>query len=394
MTKITKLEQNRLAELEEAFNLFNQTSMQLTFAYEALQNQVEDLKQQLKITNLEKQKVDERLEKLLNILPAGVIVLNLDSIIVDMNPVAEDILGKDAKFRSWKDVVSSAFLTNTDAGTYFTHDQKAYQISKAPLLFATTKDNSSAYGEILIIQDITDARNLQQHIDRHQRLNSLGEMTASLAHQIRTPLASALLYVSQLDFDTLDKAKRTKFVNKSVNSLRHLENLVKDMLQYAKGGKSFNKPIIVGDLIKLLLQSVESRITDSASCIKILPYDTNLVIIGDIDALLTSLQNLIINAIDIVVVKANITVEIIIINTEPKKIDFNITDKGPGLSAEIIPKIYEPFYTKRAQGTGLGLAVVRAVAEAHDGDTWVTSIEGEGATFTLRLPLYEPKEVK
>lgn len=394
MNKSNITEQNKLAELEAAFELFNQTSTQLTHAYESLQLQVEDLQQKLDLSHLEKQKVDERLKQLLNLLPAGVIVLNLDDIVVEMNPVAISILGANAKFKSWNKLVSDVFLTGNDAGTYFTSAQKAYQLSEAPLTLTEGGDCSSMEGKILIIQDVTDARKLQQHIDRHQRLNSLGDMTASLAHQIRTPLASALLYISQLDSEELDDDKRTKFVSKSVNSLRHLENLVKDMLQYAKGGKSFSKPVLIVDLIRLLLQQIEPRVISSNSTFYIISYDLSLEVFGDVDALLTALQNLIMNAIDVVHAQADITLEIVLVNSEPKKIDFKITDKGPGLSDELIAKIYEPFFTSRAQGTGLGLAVVKAVAEAHDGETWAESEAVKGTVFTLRLPAYNTKDEK
>ncbi len=387
-------EQNKLSELEAAFELFNQTSTQLTHAYESLQLQVEDLQQKLDQSHLEKQKVDERLKQLLNLLPAGVIVLNLENVVVEMNPVAASIFGANAKFKSWNELVSEVFLTGNDAGTYFTSAQKAYQLSEAPLTFTEDGDSSSLEGRILIIQDVTDARKLQQHIDRHQRLNSLGDMTASLAHQIRTPLASALLYISQVDSEDLDDEKRTKFVSKSVNSLRHLESLVKDMLQYAKGGKSFSKPILIVDLVRLLLQQVEPRVASSHSTFEIVPYDLSLEIFGDIDALLTALQNLIMNAIDVVHTHADIALEIVPVDLEPNKIDFKIMDKGPGLSEDLMAKIYEPFFTSRAQGTGLGLAVVKAVAEAHDGETWVESDTVKGTIFTLRLPAYNTKDLK
>ena len=382
-----ELEEKRLVELEEAFELFNQTSTQLTHAYESLQGQVEDLQKKLDKSNLEKKKVDERLEQLLSLMPVSVVILNLDSIIVEMNDEAEKILGKDAKHRTWEEVVSNVFLTKNEADTYLTHDQIAYQLSKAPLLLTRGAEQSFHEGEILIIQDVTAARNLQQHVDRHQRLNSLGEMTASLAHQIRTPLASALLYISQLDIDNLDKDKRAKFVKKSVDSLRHLESLVKDMLQYAKGGKSFSKKIVVNELIQKLLQAVKPRIKDSFSSIQIVPFDEKVNVVGDIDALLTALQNLVMNAIEVVHVHADIIIEVDVIDANPKVIDFKVIDRGPGLTEKLISKVYEPFYTSRAQGAGLGLAVVRAVAEAHDGETWVANIIGKGTVFTLRIPV-------
>lgn len=394
MATTSELEQKRLAELEEAFELFNQTSTQLTQAYESLQYQVEDLQAKLAESDREKQKVGERLEQLLNLLPAGVIVLDLEQRIIDLNPAAMEILGRDAIGRNWDVVVKNVFLTKDDAGTLLTHNRMAYQLSESQLTFSENdSDSTKPVGKILLIQDVTDARNLQQHMSRYQRLSSMGEMAASLAHQIRTPLASALLYVSQLGSSDLDEDKRLKFVDKSVKSLRHLENLIKDMLQYAKGGRVHDKKIQISQLVENVKHAVESRIEQSESEIYFEDVPDDLQIVGDADALLTALQNLVINAIDVVHKNAYITLSVKKITESHRDIiDIRVSDRGPGIDEALLNKIFEPFYTSRAQGTGLGLAVVRAVAEAHDGEAWVMSVPGKGATFGIRLPLIQTEE--
>ncbi|MGC9386241.1 MAG: sensor histidine kinase [Hydrogenovibrio sp.] len=385
------IEQKRLAELEAAFELFNQTSSQLTLAYESLQNQVEDLQAKLDESNREKHRVGERLEQLLNLLPAGVIVLDEYDAIIDMNPAAELILGADAMGRNWEVVVRNVFLMANDAGELMTHNQMVYQLSQSPLSLSK-EDGERLNGKILLIQDVTAARDLQQHISRHQRLSSMGEMAASLAHQIRTPLASALLYVSQLSSPQLAEDKRDKFVDKSLTSLRHLEALVKDMLQYAKGGKAKDQKVTISGLLEALKHSVEPKVNQSNSEIRFHEKSPGLVVLGDEDALLTALENLVGNAIDIVSQQAKIDVFVL---EEPQRnrVDIIVADHGPGLSEEMNEKIFEPFFTSRAQGTGLGLAVVRAVAEAHGGEAWVKSIKGQGARFGLRLPLLQNGEV-
>lgn len=374
---INEVEQERLRELEEAFKLFNQTSMQLTSSYEALQSQVENLQDQLAESDHEKKQMADHLGRLLNLMPAGVIVLNPDNKILEMNPSAEAILGVDAFGRDWNIVIMNAFYSTNDAGELVTHDNRVYQASETPL-----EDNQ---GKILLIQDVTAARQLREHISRHQRLHSMGEMAASLAHQIRTPLSSALLYVSQMNSEHLDHDKREHFVSKALNSLHHLESLVKDMLQYAKGGKGSDKPVRIEDLIANLEQSVESPISVSNSKIKFNAFMPGLVVTGDMDALVTALQNLIGNAIDVVGEQADI--EVTVNKFSNDRVDLVVSDKGPGIDAERLEKIFEPFYTSRAKGTGLGLAVVRAIAEAHNGEVWVKSIVGYGSQFGLRLPL-------
>ncbi|MDG6777629.1 ATP-binding protein [Thiomicrorhabdus sp. zzn3] len=381
---LNEVEKSRLAELEQAFELFNETSLQLTQAYESLQQQVADLQRQLAQSDREKRKVADRLGRLLKLLPAGVIVLNQNGQVIEVNASAEAILGQDVMGRSWDVVIKNAFLTTNDAGELITHDGKIFQLSETRL--------DETLGKILLIQDVTSARHLQDHINRHQRLHSMGEMAASLAHQIRTPLASALLYVSQMNSEQLDEAKRTKFVDKALHSLKHLEGLVKDMLQYAKGGKGSVHRIEIADLFERVKQAVETQVKVTDSELTFASNASGVAINGDLDGMATALQNLISNAIDVVGKDAKI--EVHLEKAADDQIDIIVSDQGPGIEADKLEKVFEPFYTSRAKGTGLGLAVVRAIAEAHNGQAWVKSIPGYGSKFGIRLPLAETKEIQ
>jgi len=381
---LNELEKNRLVELEQAFELFNETSLQLTQSYDSLQQQVSDLQMQLAKSDREKRRVADRLSRLLSLLPAGVITLNEHNDITEMNLSAESILGADAIGRNWDVVVMNVFLSVNDAGELLTHDERAYQLSE------TSLDQTS--GKILLIQDVTAARELQDHVNRHQRLHSMGEMAASLAHQIRTPLASALLYVSQMNSEHLDNINRERFVGKALNSLHHLEGLVKDMLQYAKGGKGSDQRIELTHLMGRVKIAVENQVSQSQSEVQFNSFVPGLVVTGDLDGLVTALQNLISNAIDVVGEQASI--QITVNKVADDKVDILVKDQGPGIEPENLEKVFEPFYTSRAKGTGLGLAVVRAIAEAHNGQAWVKSIVGYGSTFGIRLPLAEVKGIE
>jgi len=381
---LNEVEQHRLKELEQAFELFNATSMQLTNAYDGLQEQVVHLQSQLAKSDQEKRRVADRLSRLLNLLPAGVIVLNEQGQVAEMNPSAEAILGADALDRDWDIVVMNVFLLANDAGELITHDEVVYQLSEANL--------DEAVGKILLIQDVTSARQLQAHVSRHQRLHSMGEMAASLAHQIRTPLSSALLYVSQLNSENITEDKREKFVGKALHSLNHLEGLVKDMLQYARGGKGCEQRIELWELLEQLKKNVETQVACTESEVAFEPVAKNLAVMGDKDALLTALQNLIGNAMDVVGKGAKI--QVLVNQLSEKQVDLVVMDYGPGIEDALLEKIFEPFYTSRAKGTGLGLAVVRAIAEAHGGTAWVKSITGHGSRFGIRLPLIAVREVE
>lgn len=370
-------EKDRLAELEQAFVLFNQTSNQLTQAYEALQDQVVHLQAQLAKSDHEKHRVADRLERLLTLLPAGVIVLNTEDQIIEMNPSAQAILGNDAQGDSWSKVVQRVFVSRNDAEELVSRAGTVYQLSQVTL--------DLAFGTILLIQDVTAARHLQDHVNRHQRLRSMGEMAASLAHQIRTPLAAALLYVSQLASPNMGLEKRERFTHKVLLNLKHLEGLVKDMLQYAKGGSTGQTQIELGNLLEDLVTSLEQQTLSAESELALEPVTQRILVRGDRDSIITALQNLVINAIDVVRVRAKIRVSMVLV--DENWVDLVVTDQGPGVANEVQDKIFEPFFTSRAKGTGLGLAVVRTIAEAHGGEVWLKSLPGKGAKFGIRLPI-------
>lgn len=378
------VKEQRIQELEKAFQLFNETSDRLSDSYQSLQHQIVDLQHQLESSDKEKKKVAERLSRLLKLLPAAVIVLNEAEQIVEMNQSAVEILGGDALNRNWEIVVMNAFLNRNEAGELITHDGQIFQLSETAL--------DESLGKILLMQDVTAARNWQDHMSRHQRLHSMGEMAASLAHQIRTPLASALLYVSQLNAENLEPDSRSKFVDKTLTSLRHLEGLVKDMLQYAKGGKSCEQEIRIGQLLDKLAHAVESHLDVKNAQVLFDSACGDLVLSGDLDALVTALQNLIHNALE--VIGDGALIQVSVRQFDSKTVDLIVSDNGPGIEADRLERIFEPFYTSRARGTGLGLAVVRAIAEAHNGEAWVKSIVGYGSKFGMRLPLNQQKDKK
>ncbi len=184
-------------ELQRAFDVFNQVSLELTQAYEGLQARVESLTAELAVANgelrrqyQEKEALSERLSLLLNALPAGVVVL--DRRPRSVKPIrlrARCWAMRSSSGSDWPTLVAR-MLPATDAPDEWQLAARRVSIAESPL--------DSAGGRILLIHDITVAHELKANVERHQRLAAMGEMAASLAHQLRTPLATALLYSANL----------------------------------------------------------------------------------------------------------------------------------------------------------------------------------------------------
>jgi len=377
------------ADLQDAFQAFNEMSQQLADSYRVLENKVVHLDQELATANndrlrelTEKERVADRLQSLLKALPAGVIVLDNDGIVIECNPAAIDLLGSPLVGLAWIDIIHRAFAPQHDDG----HDISLRDGRKVSL---STQALGSEPGQILLLQDVTETRVLQDSVNRSKRLSDMGEMAATLAHQIRTPLSSALLYSSHLLGKQVDSEKRVHFTTRIRSSLQQLETQVNDMLMFAKGGgNTEGERIVVSQFLAGVAQSMEMQCQQRHSTISIDCDDNSSSILGTRESLLGAFQNLISNALNAGGDAVELILSAKLIEHEQRSmIVISLQDNGPGISEANQQKIFEPFFTTGSRGTGLGLAVVKAVAQAHNGEITVTSEENKGSTFSMVLPL-------
>ena len=233
------------------------------------------------------------------------------------------------------------------------------------------------------LAELAEKKRLSQRLadveERRYRLTEIGEMTARFAHQVRTPLASAMLYTAQLDRST-DKQRR--IVEKITARLDDLGRMVNDMLGFAAGARQDKELVGVYDLLTDIQLSLEGQFEAGVN-IQVAVADATLQVAVNRDALKGALLNLVTNAVQACGAAATISLSAL---QDGDRVEISVADDGPGIDAAILPRVFEPFFTTRPQGTGLGLAVVMAVAKAHGGDATVQT-SGYGTCFTIRLPV-------
>jgi len=377
------------ADLKNAFEAFNQMSQQLADSYRVLENKVVHLDQELASAHddrlrelTEKERVANRLESLLKALPAGVIVLDNDGIVIECNPAAIDLLGTPLIGLAWIAIIHRAFAPQSDDG----HDISLRDGRKVSL---STQALGSEPGQILLLQDVTETRALQDSLNRSKRLSDMGEMAASLAHQIRTPLSSALLYSSHLLQKEIDTDKRIKFTNRIRSSMQQLENQVNDMLIFAKGGRAGDEEISVKQFVRDIYQSMEIQLQQNKAVLEVVCEESGLFVLGTHESLLGAFQNIISNALNACETNPQLvlTAQSVQLNGQ-SMVNISVQDNGPGIPDKNKNKIFEPFFTTGSRGTGLGLAVVKAVANAHNGVVTLESKQRVGSTFSIILPLH------
>ncbi len=217
---------------------------------------------------------------------------------------------------------------------------------------------------------------------RQERLATLGEMAARLAHDVRTPLAAALLYASRLGLDGVSDEDRREIAARVVARLKHLEGLVADMLAFARGGGGILARCDVSALLESAAQSLASRL-DGRARLTIRTLAPGLAVFGNAEALVGAIVNLANNALDAAAAVGAPTVEIEASAAAGRAL-VRVRDNGPGVPTAQRARIFEPFYTTRPGGTGLGLAVVKAVALAHGGSVRIED-STDGGCFVLEL---------
>ncbi|MDR0528436.1 MAG: PAS domain-containing protein [Zoogloeaceae bacterium] len=380
-------------ELQRAFRLFNQVSVELTQAYSALQQKVAFLTDELAVANgelrrqyQEKEALSERLSLLLNALPAGVVVLDGAARVTEANPVARQLLGEALEGRHWGQVAREHLSPSVTPGEWHS-GEKHLSLAESPL--------DSSGGKLLLMHDVSAAYRMKAELERNQRLAAMGEMAASLAHQLRTPLATALLYASNLGAPDLSAAARLRFAEKAVTQLRRLERLIQDVLLFARGESIGRDVIPVADLLQEAAQTLEPLLKTSAARLVLENRAAETTLIGGRKALFGALISVLENALQVTPEGGRVVLSAWM---EADTLCVAVTDEGPGIAPELQSRIFDPFFTTKNQGTGLGLSIALGVARAHGGSLSVESARAggrngrgkearNGARFIFSLPI-------
>jgi two-component system sensor histidine kinase FlrB len=228
-----------------------------------------------------------------------------------------------------------------------------------------------------------ETQRLREQAVRNERLAAMGEMAAQLAHQLRTPLAAALLYAGNLENPDMPEATRISIAQKTVGRLKHLEHLIQDMLLFARGEVLGRESFAVEELLGELAHTFEPLARARGVEFALTPASAGLAITGNRKALAGALTNLLENALQ-AVAEGGGCVSLGVDATD-ERLAFRIRDNGRGMPPDVVARLFQPFFTTRAEGTGLGLAIARGVARAHGGGIDVESAHGVGTEFVLTV---------
>ncbi|MBX2857221.1 MAG: GHKL domain-containing protein [Cellvibrionaceae bacterium] len=381
----------RVTRLADTLEYFSETSAQLQHTYKTLENKISELTQDLDRVSAEKDAENQkkevlaaRMQALLNFLPGGVIVLDSRGYVVQSNPAARQLLDHRLQGSLWRSVINECFSPRNDDGLEVS--TKAGR--RINIATSSMGDAKNSEGQIILLTDITETRDLQKKLSRNQRLSAMGKMVSALAHQVRTPLTAAVLYAGHLCNEDLDVDKRRLFSKKILSRLNHMERQVRDMLLFVKSELPLNDQLSIADLEYELVEATEVMLsTSDLHCEWDCDRGSSMKIKCHRDALTSALVNLVNNALqarkDISDRQAYLHISL---RAKPDCLSITIKDRGRGMDAAQLAAVQDIFFTTKAQGTGLGLAVVTAVTRAHGGKFKLHSAPGEGTTAEVCIP--------
>lgn len=312
---------------------------------------------------------------ILSSLPTALVILNAQGRVVWLNPSAEAMLGYGLIDALWLDVIQRAFVPRADDG----HE---VSLADGRRVHVAISCLDSLPGILVTLSDITATRDYEKARENEKRLVSIGTMTAQLAHQIRTPLSSAMLYTEHLtSLAQLDERSQS-WIRRLQECHASIEQQIQDLLLFARGTSIQPKLIDMHQWCDDLVQRVQPYVENYSALFKVNNQLFTPEASIHAESLIGAVLNLIINALQSEATEIHLTLA----SMDDSGIQITVEDNGSGMSPDVKAQAFSPFYTTKAQGTGLGLAVVFAVIKAHGGIVSLESGLGVGTQVHLKLP--------
>lgn len=328
----------------------------------------------------------------LDSLSSGVVTVDREGIVTTTNPMARRILGDcvGQPFDAHLNAEIAARLGEGILPRYFQTTQ-----GQSPLgvhLAALTSQDGTTLGQVIVLDDLTEVRRLEEQVRRADRLAALGRLAGGLAHEIRNPLgivrAAAQMLASEAKAPELQEY--TTVIRQEVD---RVEKLIQELLDYARPRHLALQPLALGPLVADVAARLQSYAAPRQATIATDIAPDLPLVQGDAERLRQCLVNLIMNAVQAMPRGGSVAIRCqpsapasSAGDAAPAAVTIAISDQGEGIAPDDLGRIFEPFFSTKAQGAGLGLAVVQQIVQEHGGEIGVTSIVGQGSTFTTRLP--------
>src|SRR5882762_5503137 len=342
----------------------------------------------------------ERLsEEVTRNMPAGLLVVNVTGIISSANPAAEQVLGiRGLGFRRYSEALGEASeLTRLVAeclsdGKIFRREEVEHTTPSGECrhlgvtISPIRKGQEKINGAICLLSDLTELAALQQQMQLKENLAALGELSAGIAHEFKNALATISGYAQMIRSESTE-TEALDYAERILEQTRNITHVVTEFLKYAR-------PLEIPDErvpLQAMVERVVSEVGEALPQVKIVWEGTFGDAGGDEGLLRQALLNLARNAAEACAITeggGRVVVHGEIVQSDETEFQrISVFDNGPGIPPNVLPKLFRPFFTTKAKGTGLGLAVVQKIVVQHGGQVEVRNRPEGGAEFIVTLPL-------
>ncbi|MFQ5329670.1 MAG: ATP-binding protein [Thermodesulfobacteriota bacterium] len=355
------------------------------------------VEEQLKEREIDVKRLEALNKHIVENINSGILTLDKAGRITSFNKTAERLTGyplKDVYQKRVEDIFPSLMESSTaEEGdkVSFREERSFRRADWGELLlgFSVSDADDVDVDKIVIFQDLTRMREMEEQLKRDEKLKALGGLAAGMAHEIRNPLASMSGSIQVLE-DGLSYEDRDnrRLMDIVLREAARLNDIITNFLVFARPASGAMEVVDLKGLVKDILDVFRNSPVGSGVTISLEVAD-GLLVEADARQLRQVFWNLFLNGAQ--AMSGGGKLEIASRAGDGAMAEITVSDSGDGVSPDDLERIFDPFYSTRESGTGLGLALVHRVVESHGGSIKVSSSQGEGSTFTLTLPLAEAR---
>jgi two-component system sensor histidine kinase HydH len=329
-------------------------------------------------------------------LPEGIILTDNDLKIHYMNDIAGKLFDtniNEAIGRSSQDIlppaVNSMQMTTDKSNKVIETELIFYTGSgrEIPVSVVGTEvvtDDGFFVGRMYLIKDLTQIKQLQAEIQRKDKMAAIGDLAAGVAHEVRNPLSSIKGYASYFKSLFKDDPKNSEAAEVLINETDRLNRVITELLEISRPSDIKPKSVDIQSIFDTTLRLIQPDSTQQTKPDILLEIEDGIeTIYIDPDRFVQVLMNIYLNSIQAMPDGGLLKTEV---TSNKDSIKITITDTGCGMSLETRNQLFNPYFTTKKTGTGLGMAIVMKIIEAHKGDITVSSDEGKGTEITIHLP--------
>ncbi len=352
--------------LNSAFSEFTKASESLITYYHSLETQIKLLKSEVEAKNRQLEKAREYLHTILDSLPVGVVVSEKGP-----EPVFSN---KRAKRLNAHEFINGLRESGETFGE-FRNRTGCFRWRRELL------NNGFEGREVVVFEDVTQMEKMKERLERDERLRAMGEMAARIAHEIKNPLGSMELFLSMLQQSKMKKTDK-KYVEYVLFGVNAIDRVINNILSYTRPKTLILKEEKLGDLVRDTVKFMGVSIKSRDIAIRLdISHDKPSVF--DPDLMKLVVMNLLANAMDAVQKEGSVTIGI---KEDKGYVVISVNDNGMGMDEEVRKNLFNPFFTTKEKGVGLGLFIVYNIVKAHGGYIEVESQCGVGSTFLIYMP--------